>query len=153
MKHGAAKKDDILQLCVNSNARRLVNGLIECGCSFHFNFVPENLFINRFNGQGMMNKAFGECAFTWILEANGVRGRRKCHGHLGGLGSRNPRILLPGEDLDDYSDYFLSGREVGSHLPLTFILRSKPDKWEIQHVRDYGVTIDVPGLPEHWTKY
>ena len=119
------------------------------GCEFRFNFMPENLFIQRFHGQGMMNKAFGECAFTWLLEANGMKGRRRRSNWYGGEGSRNPMIVLPGEEIEGWR---LESREVGSHLPLTWILRHKPAEWDVGHSDGYGLMIDASGIPDHWAR-
>lgn len=99
------------------------------------------VFILRDNGQPMMNKAFGEVAPTWELRCDALHH----HGRL--------------EDAGDAPEVWSDGRsigqcEIGSYLPLGFILKQPKDSVQIKFEDSVPLprlAIYCDGLPESWT--
>lgn len=133
---------DILELCMSRGSRRLVKGLLARGVALRGAF--SNLFIMRDHGQPMMNKAAGEIAPTWRLAADGLfRGHR----------------LVGYSGLDDDLALEFDGKIYGpveSCAPLGWIIRHKPEEWEIGlnpwNEWDDHLWVDVGTIPPHWKK-
>lgn len=120
-----------------SNAQKLIDGLEANGYIVH----GASCHILRYHGQGMMNKAAGEAAPTWKLLANPMW-------RLGEVirNGQQPTVRLP-------SGKVISNVDIGSHLPLTYIIRHKPSLWDVDYKNYYGmeeIRIYVPDLPESW---
>lgn len=119
-----------------SNAQKLVKGLSDLG----YSIWGTSFHIHRWLGQGMMNKAAGEIAPTWVLLADPLWRFEKVIQN-----GSNPNVTLP--------DGEKGKMEICSHIPLSHILKCTPEEWEISVDRVTGtprLIIDVPDLPEGW---
>ena len=126
----------LLDRCLTRNTRKLVKGLLARGVEFS---PVENLYIHRFHGQGMMNKAAGEIAPTWELAADGLRR----HHRVIGLSAERPELTFEGNVYEG----------AGSSLPLGWILTHDPKHWNLQRQAvDFSqlLEIDVAGIPPWW---
>ena len=126
------ERAEIVQRGLSRNTRRLLSGLVSReviphGASFH---IARNL------GQGMMNKAAGELAPTWMLYANPMyRAGRRPHGG-------SPTAVFHG------------GRRyegLQSHMPLTWILKQPAEAWVLgPHEDGRALELVVDELPPSW---
>ena len=120
---------------MSQNAYRLVKKLAEMdivirGASFH---------ILHHKGQERMNKLAGEAAPTWELRVNPLRhtitGRIVVNG-------KKPNINLPGGDLVH--------KEVYGYQPLTHILKTTLDKWDVDVDELNRLLVSTFVLPDSW---
>jgi hypothetical protein len=88
----------------------------------------------------MMNKAAGEAAPTWELRCDALY--------------RGVRPLPYGHDAPDveFDGKKVANCEIGSHFPVTWLLRHKPETWEIYWHLDLPnqLRVDAPKLPPNW---
>ncbi len=130
------KKDNLIsERGLTRNTCRLLRGLQATGATVE---PRSNFAIRRDRGQPNMNKAAGETAPTWHLEAD--------------VGHKFGRIV-------SYSFVPViihhQGRRfegVQSHLPLTWILKHDPSEWGIARA-EVGDAMEllVNDNPPHWT--
>ena len=133
-------EEQILEIAATQGARRLIRGLFSRGVTI---YPAMNYYIGRDLGQAMMNKAAGELAPTWWLARDGLWTlRRGWHGDGSGDSAK------PMARWND-TDY----REISSHIPLGWILKTNPARWHIrtneEHSED-ALGIETPDLPPHW---
>ena len=130
---------EIIEAGMTANTRKLLTGLLDMGVEF---VEPAwNYRISRNYGQGMMNKAAGEAAPTWELKQDmesyySPSTKRWRHG-----GGKYPKLRFEGRD------YALG---IGSSLPLTWILKFGPKKWQLTSETGYQLVLLVDQLPPSW---
>ena len=130
----------ILEIAATQGTRRLIRGLFSRGVTI---YPATNYYIGRDRGQPMMNKAAGELAPTWRLARDGLWARRPGW-HDDGCADRTKPMARWNE-----KEY----REITSHIPLGWILKTDPARWDMRPSDDYGddtLVIETPDLPPHW---
>lgn len=118
-----------------SSGEKLAAGLRKRGVELH----GLTWQIIREPGQGMMNKAAGEIGPTWVLRCDALfHGRRAVD-----IGSA-PTVSFDGHSVNEC--------EVCSHMPLLWILKHPPEKWQIYWNPDYRnqLRVEAPSLPPTW---
>lgn len=132
--------NQLLERCATYNTKRLVRGLLQRGVIFVNPISIDNLYIRRDPGQPMMNKAAGEAAPTWNLVCNGERYHDRWY-------NGDKEILTVFEGID-YN-------EINSYIPLKWILKFKPEEWDIGMALDWEneLQILVKSNPPHWDRY
>ena len=121
-------------LAWGANAKRLVRKLTEQGVEFQ---DATSLFIHRDQRQALLNKVAGTDAPTWVIGAGGARQG----GRLVQWNGKPARVKFQEREY----------RGIQSHIPLTWILKFDPAKWEISpSENEQNLEITVNQLPPHW---
>ncbi|HEC61411.1 hypothetical protein LCGC14_0761700 [marine sediment metagenome] len=120
---------------ISRNAYALVRKLKELGITIH----GQEFHIVRHHGQPMMNKAAGECAPCWELRVDPVVNyiTRKIV-----VNGTNPTFDMP--------NGVRFQAEVFSHMPLTHILKTPVDKWDVDIDEYKRLYVGTTTEPESW---
>ena len=120
------------------NTTRLLEGLLVSGVEFA---PAQNYYIVVNHGQSAMNKRAGEAAPTWVLwqdaETRYLRSKKRWLN----TGGRPATLKFDGRK-------YVGG--VGSHLPLTWILKFPPEEWHLHDEASSRLDLLVDEIPPHW---
>lgn len=117
------------------NCRKIVKGLSGLGVEFHCDAPIITLHIDRDYGQACLNRNAGEAAPTWDIRANAFY-------HMGRRISNGEQVTV---SFDGWEYEF-----VGSHLPVSHIVRFKPDTWQLSGDDGFFLRVDAPEIPKEW---
>ena len=131
----------ILEIAATQGTRRLIRGLFSRGVTI---YPATNYYISPDRGQPIMNKAAGEIAPTWRLARDGLWTLRTGWHDDGRTDDR-------AKPMARWNDTYY--REIASHIPLGWILKTDPARWDIRandERADDALAIETPDLPPHW---
>ena len=127
-------------LIESRNGQKVVKGLMALGVGFPDDIL--NLYIWQRRGQAQQNIAAGEAANTWVLYRDGGNRYNPLRKRWTRMRGGEPvHVSYEGEQY----------HEVGSHFPLTYIVKQPLDCWVLYGEFGYRgiLSIWVP-LPPGW---